>query len=354
MTRIRINNNQLAWFKADSEIRRADALMNDSLGGSGHAYIVVEAEREGPLKSPAALRDIEQLQRELERLPAVGKTYSVVDYLRRMNRVVHGDDPRFEAVPATEALVAQYLFLLGTSGRPADVDNVLDPTATSANIAVQLRTWDVSAMRDVVATAQRVERALGGELRFEPAGIAHLNLVWNDDVLSDVLLGFVVALLAVFVVLGFNFRSIRCAAVSYVPLLVTIVLIYGVLGFAGKDFDMPICVLSTLSLGMAVDFAIHFIARFRQALAERRAREGQDGGVTLVKETLLWTASRPGRGILRNAVLFAGTFSVMMFASLTPYITVGAFMVSMMVLSATLTLLVVPAVIMLLGRSLVR
>jgi predicted RND superfamily exporter protein len=87
--------------------------------------------------------------------------------------------------------------------------------------------------------------------------------------------------------------------------------------------------------------------------AEAEARGGT-GDLTMVKETLLWTASRPGRGILRNAVVFAGTFSVMMFASLTPYITVGAFMVSMMLVSAVLTLLVVPALIVLLGRSLLR
>ena len=69
-------------------------------------------------------------------------------------------------------------------------------------------------------------------------------------------------------------------------------------------FDMPIAVLSCLSLGMAVDFSIHFIGRLRQYLAE----EGLDGrrpSAESLHEALLWTASRPGRGILRNAVLFA-------------------------------------------------
>ena len=114
---------------------------------------------------------------------------------------------------------------------------------------------------------------------------------------------------------------------------------------------------STRSIGMAmqnmaVDFAIHFIARYREALADRLAKETNADEITLVKETLLWTASRPGRGILRNAVLFAGTFAVMFFASLTPYVTVGAFMVSMMLVSATLTLLVIPALVVLLRSSL--
>ena len=108
---------------------------------------------------------------------------------------------------------------------------------------------------------------------------------------------------------------------------------------------MPISVLSCLSLGMAVDFSIHFISRLRQRLAEIGVDAGRD--LSTLKEALLWTAARPGKGILRNALLFAAAFSVMLFAPLTPYITVGAFIVSMMLLSALLTILYLPALIVL-------
>ncbi|MDP2278049.1 MAG: RND transporter, partial [Nitrospirota bacterium] len=145
----------------------------------------------------------------------------------------------------------------------------------------------------------------------------------------------------------------------------TVILIYGVIGFMGKDFDMPISVLSTLSLGMAVDFAIHFISRFKQQLKESQqtppqpplSKGGIEEGVnselptpnsSLITDALLWTAARPGKGIMLNAVLFAAAFSVMLFAPLTPYITVGAFIVSMMLLSAVMTIIYIPALITLL------
>ena len=53
-----------------------------------------------------------------------------------------------------------------------------------------------------------------------------------------------------------------------VPLSITIVVIYGVIGLVGKDYDMPVAVLSALTLGMAVDFAIHFLERARVTYAE--------------------------------------------------------------------------------------
>ncbi len=107
-------------------------------------------------------------------------------------------------------------------------------------------------------------------------------------------------------------------------------------------------VLSCLSLGMAVDFAIHYISRLKQRLAEVGA-DFRNRGV--LKDALLWTAARPGKGIMRNAVLFAAAFSVMLFSPLVPYITVGSFMISMMLISALLTLLYLPALIVLMqGR----
>jgi predicted RND superfamily exporter protein len=108
---------------------------------------------------------------------------------------------------------------------------------------------------------------------------------------------------------------------------------------------MPISVLSCLSLGMAVDFSIHFISRLRQRLEETGADARRN--LSALKEALLWTAARPGKGIMRNAVLFAAAFSVMLFAPLTPYITVGAFIVGMMLLSALLTIAYLPALIVL-------
>ena len=157
--------------------------------------------------------------------------------------------------------------------------------------------------------------------------------------------GFLAALVAVFIILIFNFRSVKWAIISYIPLLFTILLLYGVVGFSGKDFDMPISVLSCLSLGMAVDFAIHFVSRLKQRLAESKEP---------LTDALLWTAARPGKGIMRNALLFASAFSVMLFAPLRPYITVGAFIVSMMLLSAIMTIIYLPALITLMQGWLMK
>lgn len=347
ITKIVVNNNMVEWFKENSEVRVADREINNALGGTSLGYMVAISREDDFIKKPDAMRYIEGLQRHIEKLRIVGKTFSVADYVKRINRVLHDDDPKYDVVPDTKEAVGQYLFLFSMSAKPSDLDNVVDPSFKKANIWVQLKTWDAGAMGEVIKAADEYKKSNPISLELKPAGIAYFNLVWNHEVLWDMVKGFIFALVAVFIILIFNFRSFKWALVSYVPLVFTVLLIYGVIGLSGKRFDMPISVLSSLSLGMAVDFAIHFVSRFRQHLSEKlevRSEKLEDAK-NLVTDALLWTAARPGKGIMRNAVLFAASFAVMMFAPLTPYITVGAFIVSMMLLSAIMTIIYIPALI---------
>jgi uncharacterized protein len=347
ITKTVVNNNLVEWFKKGSDIRVADTVINRALGGTSLGYVVAIAKEDEGIKTPEAMRYVEGLQRRLEKLPVVGKTTSVADYVKRINRVLHDDDPKYDVVPETKEMIGQYLFLFSMSAKPSDLDNVVDYPFRRANIWVQLKTWNAQAMRDVIKAMDEYKKANPSPMELKPSGIAYFNLVWNDEVLWDMVKGFILALIVVFAILAYNFHSVKWALVGYTPLLFTILLIYGVVGFAGKDFDMPISVLSCLSLGMAVDFAIHFVSRFRQRLKE--AGNGES-----INDALLWTAARPGKGILRNAVLFAASFAVMMFAPLTPYITVGAFIVSMMLLSAMMTIIYLPALITLMQGWLLK
>ena len=344
VTRIRINNNMIYWFKRASAVRTADRVLNQNLGGTATLYLVAGAAKGGEIADPTVLRGLWSFQTYLESKPLVGKTLSVADYLRRVNLVLHGNNPRYNSIPDSKALVAQYLLLLQMGVQPRDLNNVIDYPYQKSNVIVQLKSWDAIQTRALLADTLKYVAAhpIAG-VQLKPAGIAYFNMVWNDEVLKGMLSGFIASSILVLLLLMVDYRSLKWGLISFVPLLFTVLLIYGVVGFVGKDFDMPISVLSTLSLGLAVDFAIHFVSRFQQ-----RYRETGD-----VLGALEWTVARPGRGILRNALLFASGFSVMLFARLTPYITVGAFMIGIMLLSAAATLILLPAVISLAAKRLV-
>jgi predicted RND superfamily exporter protein len=143
------------------------------------------------------------------------------------------------------------------------------------------------------------------------------------------------AFVAVFVMMVFLFRSLRLGLVAMAPLTMTIIAVYGFIGWSGRDYDMPTAVLSSLTLGLSVDFAIHFIQRMRALSASKGS---VDAATRLVME-------EPARAIARNAVVIAFGFTPLLMAPLVPYITVGAFMASIMAVSALVTLAVMPSLV---------
>jgi predicted RND superfamily exporter protein len=169
------------------------------------------------------------------------------------------------------------------------------------------------------------------ELRL--AGKSFINVVWQNAMVKGMLNSLVGAFAVVFLMMALLFRSARLGLLAMVPLSVTIAGVYGIIGWIGKDYDMPIAVLSSLTLGLSVDFAIHFIERTRSLLE-------QSGSFAIAMQQMF---EEPARAITRNAIVIAIGFTPLFFAPLVPYITVGVFMAAIMALSGVTTLIVLPA-----------
>ena len=120
-----------------------------------------------------------------------------------------------------------------------------------------------------------------------------------------------------------------------VPLSVTLAAIYGTVGIVGKDYDMPVAVISVLSIGIAVDFAIHFLERARNLYR-------QTGSWQKVSPLMF---GEPARAISRNVLVIAIGFLPLLVASLVPYKTTGIMLFMILSCSGLITLLALPAIL---------
>jgi hypothetical protein len=284
---------------------------------------------------PDILGRIADLQRALADSGRVGKTNALPDVVKVVNRELRGGATEDYRIPDTQPAVAQTLLQYQSSHRPQDLWHLVTPDYTSAAIWLQLKSGD---NQDMTRTMEVVDAWLadhplpdGVEMRW--AGKTYINVVWQNAMVKGMLNSLMGAFAVVLVMMALLFRSVRLGLLAMLPLTVTIVGVYGVIGWIGKDYDMPIAVLSSLTLGLSVDFAIHFIERTRSLLREKDS----------FPEAMRIMFEEPGRAIARNAIVIAIGFTPLFFAPLVPYITVGAFMATIMALSAVSTLILLPA-----------
>ncbi|MBM4026527.1 MAG: RND transporter [Planctomycetes bacterium] len=288
-------------------------------------------------KQPQALRYMDELEDHLQATGLVGKSNSVAGIVKKVYQELIDGRPESYRIPDTSAAVAQSLLQFQSSHRPEDLWHFVTPDLDKANLWLQLKSGDNKDMEQVVAAVEEFFRKNPppAPIGHNWAGMTYINIVWQQKMVWGMLQSLLGAFLIVFVMMAIMFRSVLWGLVCMVPLSITILVIYGLIGLAGKDYDMPVAVLSALTLGMAVDFAIHFL---------ERARAGY-------RETGSWKASaaemfgEPARAISRNVLVIAIGFLPLLAAPLVPYKTVGIFLCAIMALSGAVTLIVLPAIL---------
>jgi len=343
---IRINDNPVKWFKPSHKIRIADDVMNKFFGGTYMAYLVAEGKKEDAIKRPEVMAYLDKLQDHLERLNIVGKTSSVADIVKRVNYVLHDENKTFDVVPKTQAEIGQYLFLFSMTGDPNDLDNFLDYNSQKANIWIQMKGGDNTQMRQVERSSYNFmkDNPPPKDIVIRWSGLTYINKVWQNLMVWGMLKAVLGSFLIVFLLMVLEFRSLRLGIISMLPLSIAIISSYGFVGLAGKDYDMPIAVCSALSLGMAIDFAIHYLQRFKASYREFRDIEAVN----------TFMAGEPYRAIMGNAIVISLGFLPLITSTLTPYVTVGTFFALLMLFSTLATLILLPAIMRLWGESLFK
>jgi len=347
ITRIQINDNPVNWFTPNHPIRVADRVLNDHFGGTYEAFLVVEAGDEQEIfKQPAMLRYLEALQNHLLATGIVGKSNSVTDIVKKVHQELYEGRPEQSRVPDSAAAVAQTLISYESSHKPDDLFHFITPDYRKANIWVQLKSGDNKDMEEVVRAVEEffVSQPPPLPVTHQWAGLTYLNVVWQDKMVSGMLKAFMGSFVVVFIMMTILFRSPLWGIVAMVPLTLTIGLIYGLVGLIGKDYDMPIAVLSSLTLGLAIDFAIHFLERSRAAY-KQTGNWPEAAGIMFAE---------PARAISRNVIVVAVGFMPLLAAPLLPYKTVGFFLAAIMAISGVATMVIIPALITLLEPRMFR
>ena len=297
-------------------------------------------------QSPELLAYMSEMQAYLQTTGLVGKSNSLSDVVKTVNRELRSGEEKDYELPDNAAGVAQTLLQYQSSHRPQDLWHFVTPDYKRSLMWLQLTSGDNQHVTKVVNAVDNYiqDNPLPANIEIDWAGKAYLNVVWQEAMVEGMLDSLISAFVVVFIMMVLLFRSVVFGVLAMLPLSLTIAFIYGLIGWVGKDYDMPIAVLSSLTLGLSVDFAIHFIER-------TRATFKQTGNW---KDTLVVMFDEPARAISRNAIVIAIGFTPLLFAPLVPYITVGVFLASIMAISAIVTLIMLPAVMTAFSRLIFR
>jgi len=149
-----------------------------------------------------------------------------------------------------------------------------------------------------------------------------------------------IAVVLCFVVVALFMRSLRYAVVSIVPILLVVAWLYAFIYWAGFSLNLVTATIGAISIGVGIDYAIHYTMRFRQELVRYdRLRAVQRAGAST------------GNALIGSAASSVIGFVVMAFAPMPLFVTYGLLTAVMILLAALAALTVLPPLLMLVSSD---
>jgi predicted RND superfamily exporter protein len=303
------------------------------------------------MKNPETLRALDALEQHLARNPLVGKTTSLASMVRRVSLVLHDNDPAYNRVPADEEqvigadgqrhtvpgkeLISQYV-LLYENGGGGLLRDVLDFKAEKAKVRIDLRTNSSNEVRAVMNDVSNfVAQSFPSDLKTRFGGTGYV-LIWagNEIIFGQVsnLLGSLVVVLLILLV---AFRSLVKAILALLPVLTAGLFNFGLLGALGVKLDIGSALVSSVAIGVGVDYAIHYVTRLGQELA-----------VTADADAALEASMRrSGPAIVANVLTVGAGFMVLLASEFIPINTIGWMVCLTQFTSGAATLILLPAIL---------
>lgn len=339
-------SNMLDYFPPKSEIRKSEEFLKARIGGSIPIHIVVK----GDIQNPAVLREMMAIETFLEQDQVVHNPISIADYLAEMNELI--DDE--EKIPDTREKVSNLLFLLeGQEG----LEQLIMADKTEAVIQATIPSLDIRQMGELV---DRIERWIGNrqpgaaEMMFSGSPLVYLHL--NRSLLQSQVLSLALALGSIYLCVLLLVRSPRGGLLGMIPIVFTLILVFGLMGYSGIPLDIATVLVGSVSIGIGIDYVLHFLHRFQfeaeglgrgenqdepRMAAEKIISQPSSGLIQAVEKTL----RTAGRAIFVNMTSVALGFLVLVLANLIPLRRFGLLVAATMLSSGAGALTLLPAVI---------
>ena len=326
---LKVDTNLVNFFPDKHPAKVSARIINETFGGSQNISILVE----GDILDPGVMAQIDRYETELKQHPAVGNVMSIAGIIREISKALNDKgDPYYDMVPGDRNALAQYLELYMMSGDPEDLERLVDFDFQKAQVMVRVNDGSNMALKSVLEEI----REITGPAITRIGGYGLITADLADLVVRGQVTSLIFALAVVFVLLAWLFRSLPAGLIASLPLAFSMLVLFGWMGYLGVKLDVATALMSSVMIGVGVDYTIHFLWRYK---AER-----QKGLVPA--DAVLKTLTTTGRGISFNALSVILGFCALPFSVFLP-IKVFGFLVMVSIFTCLVgALVLIPALVL--------
>ncbi|MES2560781.1 MAG: MMPL family transporter [Bacteroidota bacterium] len=307
--------------------------------------IRIDTKKDGGIKDYVTLQKISKLQRALTDYPEFSKSVSIADLLKYANQAYHDGETRYYIVPNVLEISDILSYLPdGKSGQQNMIKSMVDSNFRQARISIQMADIGSQAMKPLNEKVQKEVDEIFPKDKYDVklTGTSIIFLKGNDYLVENLLQSMISALVLISLMMAFLFFSWKMVLISLIPNIVPLLMTIGIMGFFDIRLKPSTIIIFSIAYGIVVDFTIHFLAKYRNALK----RNNWDMSIAIPQ-----SLTEAGPSIIYTAIALFFGFIIFAASNFGGTVALGVLTSLSLIFGMLMNLLLLPSLLLSLEKS---
>jgi uncharacterized protein len=342
---VNVEVNIIKFYKKGNPIRESTIFIDENFTGTMNLAILLESnitDSDGIPNYDNYLK-LYNLQKFLENNNQISMTFSFADILGQAYKSYTNSDSEF--IPSADELEGTYTMLSISDKSDIDDDLISLLGKDYDEDFYELDKLLLTAMIKTISTAEiqeliyQTEQYIAQNFDDQESNlkISGLSVFINDFVniiVKSSMTSILLSLILISFITGIFFKSLKWGLLSIVPLASAVILNFGLMGLFRIDLNHMTALLSSVIIGVGVDFSIHYISDYRRNIINNIE----------IDQINIQTSRNVGYPVLLDVFSNMG-FIALLFSILIPLNHMGGLMVFAMISTSFGTLTILSSII---------
>ena len=257
VTLLTFSHNHLAWMPESDPLVENVMRMDKELNGTVTAEFIVDTGKPQGLYQPEVMRGLQKVN-ELSSYSelGIGKSFSLVDTVRNLNKALLGNQVQAYSVPESEQLIAQEILLFENGGAD-DLARMADSNLQRARVTMKFPWRDandyVGLLNDLES---RLKGIFGRDIQVTQTGLMVLLSNIIQGVMSSMVTSYCISGVLITLFMIAILGNLPDGLLMMLPNFLPIFLGLSLMGWLGYRLDLSSILCGSLAIGLVVDDAM--------------------------------------------------------------------------------------------------
>ncbi|ENJ2048745.1 MMPL family transporter [Vibrio parahaemolyticus] len=338
----KVNDESVEYFGQRNEFRQAADFMEERISGMTNISIAIKTNESQGIAAPDFLNTIGEFSSWLRDQPETDHVATLADVYKRLNKNMHGDDEAYYLLPQERELAAQYLLLYEMSlPYGLDLNNQINVDKSSIKMVLTVANLGSVELVDLENRIYQwfAEHAPQYQVVASSPSLMFAHI--GETNMASMLSTLPITLVLISALLIFALRSVRLGLISLMPNIAPAVIGFGLWALISGEINLGLSVVVTLTLGIVVDDAVHFLSKYQRA-----RREGQTA-----EQAVRYAFHTVGRALWITTVVLVAGFSVLVMSSFRLNADMGQLSAIVIFIALVVDFLFLPTLLMLFDKK---